>query len=60
VFGFGEGVDGGVGAGAWGGFGAGEQEGLFEVGGVGGGDVGAAVADEYGLGEIEVEVAGSA
>jgi hypothetical protein len=52
--------DGLVGAGAGGGFGAGQQEGLAKVGGVGGSDVRAAVADQDGLGQVEVEVLGGA
>ncbi len=59
-FGFGEVVDGEVWAGAGGGFGAEEKEGLAEVGGVGCGYVGAAVAYEEGLGEVEGEVGGGA
>ena len=42
------------------GLGSGEQEGLAQACSVGGGDVGAAVANQDGLGEIEVEVSGGA
>jgi hypothetical protein len=59
-FGFGEVVDGKVVAGAGGWFGSGDQEGLAETGGVGGGDVGAAVADHDGLGEVDAQLADGA
>ena len=59
-FGFGERVDEEIVARAGDWLGSGEQEGLAETGGVGGGDVGAAVADQDGLGEVEGEISGGA
>jgi len=54
-FGFGERVDEEIVARAGDWLGSGEQEGLAETGGVGGGDVGAAVADEDGLTEVDIQ-----
>lgn len=53
-------LDGEVSTRARGGFGAGEEEGLAKVGSVGGGYVGAAVADHNGAREVEGVVAGGA
>jgi hypothetical protein len=47
-----------VGVGAGVGFGSGQEEALVKAGGVGGSYVGAAVSDEDGGGEVEVEVKG--
>jgi hypothetical protein len=60
IFSFGEVANELVVAGAGSRFGAGDEEGLAEIGGVGGGYVGAAVAYEEGLGEVEGEVGGGA
>ena len=59
-FGLGEGLDGEVRAGAGFGFGARDEEGLAKAGGIGGGDVGAAVANQDGLREVKREIAGGA
>ena len=59
-FDFGKGLDGQIAAWARAWLRTGDEEGLAEAGGVGGGDVGAAIADEDGPGEVNAVVAGGA